>query len=337
MRLPLDLRDMVKSGARIEKEREKTIRIAIFVEADAPEALVESVQRHFRPFTAGAVLHVEVAQPGSRLVADSASDVVVAVMGSGKALKTSVADSRVRAIPTAVVALAEDSRLLADRIDHPYRDTLADLDPERVVEIELGDWLTDRIPDKRLAFAANFAFMRRAVAIERVKNTAFQNAVVGTIAVFPGADMPVMTANQAKMVLQIAAAYGEQIGAQRARELLAVIGGAFFFRMVARQGLAFLPGFGWAIKGGIGYTATIAMGYAAIKYFEEGADLSGVEERLKHIAESIKDRLSRKDSDELADAGASAEVLEATATLAPEPELPAGDVGLAEETTPGDV
>jgi hypothetical protein len=30
---------------------------------------------------------------------------------------------------------------------------------------------------------------------------------------------------------------------------------------------------GWAVKGGIGYTGTIAMGKAAIRYFEEGADL----------------------------------------------------------------
>ena len=118
--------------------------------------------------------------------------------------------------------------------------------------------------------------MRRAVAEEAVKATAFQNAVIGGVTVIPGADMPLMTANQAKMVLQIAAAYGQPLGAERIKELAAVVGGGFALRAIARQALAFVPGFGWAIKAGIGYTGTMAMGYAAIEYFEAGGDMRRV-------------------------------------------------------------
>jgi uncharacterized protein (DUF697 family) len=98
-----------------------------------------------------------------------------------------------------------------------------------------------------------------------------------------------MTANQAKMVLQIAAAYGEELGIERARELFGVVGGAFVFRAAARQLLAFLPGFGWAIKGGIGATGTLAMGYAAMSYFENGADAS-----LSERFEKLKKKLARR-------------------------------------------
>ena len=54
-----------------------------------------------------------------------------------------------------------------------------------------------------------------------------QNAGVGLVVFIPGADLPIMTLNQAKMLLQIAAAYGEPMGKERVKELAAVVGGAF--------------------------------------------------------------------------------------------------------------
>ena len=44
-----------------------------------------------------------------------------------------------------------------------------------------------------------------------------------------------MTANQAKMVLEIAAAYGQPLTADRIKELAAIVGGGFAWRAVARQ------------------------------------------------------------------------------------------------------
>jgi uncharacterized protein (DUF697 family) len=137
------------------------------------------------------------------------------------------------------------------------------------------------VSGKRLALAANFTFIRRAVAEESIKSTAFQNGVIGFVVVIPGADMPLMTANQAKMILQIAAAYGQPLGPERIKELAVVVGGGFTLRAVARQLLVVVPGFGWALKAAIGYSGTLAMGYAALEYFEEGGEFSGVMERVK--------------------------------------------------------
>lgn len=306
MRLPVDVMDLVRSGSAIQAERQKPVRIALFVEMDAPDALVDAAQRAFRAQTSGAYLHVEVAEPGVRLVVDPAADAVVGLVGSASPeFATSLAAARERAVPTAAVACAGVSADVADALGHPYRDTIANEDAIAAIELELGDWLVERLPAKRLALASNFAFMRRAVAVEHIKNTAFQNAVVGVVAIIPGADMPIMTANQAKMVMQIAAAYGEQLGAQRARELLAVVGGGFLLRTVARQAVALVPGFGWAVKGGIGYTGTIAMGYAAIRYFEGGADLGDLEQRLKAYGDRIAERLrgmSRREAEAIVEA-----------------------------------
>jgi len=289
--LPVDVRDLVKSGSQINEERERPVRVAVFVEIDAPDELIEVVRQELHPHTANASIHVEVAEPDVELLVDSTADVVIGVAGSGHAgLAPQLAAARLRAVPTVVIAQAEDPVLIATALEHPFRDTLAGLDSHELVVDELGEWIVERIPAKRLAFAANFAFMRRAVALESVRNTAWQNGLIGAVTIIPGADMPLMTANQAKMVMQIAAAYGEQLGMERARELLAVVGGGLAFRAVARQFVGLVPGFGWAIKGGIGASGTLAMGYAAIRYFENGADLAGLTRSFEKLRTRIAER-----------------------------------------------
>jgi len=177
---------------------------------------------------------------------------------------------------------------MSRRFNHAMLDSLTAEEPEQLVS-DLGVWFADRLANKRIALAANFSFVRKAVAVEAVKATSFQNGVIGGVVIIPGADLPLMTANQAKMVMQIAAAYGQPLGAERIRELAAVLGGAFAMRAVARQMLTFIPGFGWAIKAAIGYSGTLAMGFAAIEYFENGADLSGLAEKLRETRDRAID------------------------------------------------
>jgi uncharacterized protein (DUF697 family) len=280
MRLPVDIRDIMASGTKLTDERARPVRIAVFVDVDAPDALVNAIQETLRPQTGSARLHVEVVGPGETLIVDPATDAVVALCGLGTNLTESLVRAKEAGVPTAVLALGQQTDDVSRRFSHPLLDTITAEEPEALVP-RLGSWLTDRVSGKRIALAANFAFMRKAVAEESVKATSFQNGVIGGVMIIPGADMPIMTANQAKMVLQIAAAYGEPLGAERIRELAVVLGGAFALRAVARQALAFIPGFGWAIKAAIGYSGTLAMGYAAIEYFESGADLSGLANKLK--------------------------------------------------------
>lgn len=280
MKLPLDIRDLMTSGAKLRTERESPVRIAVFVDVDAPDELVNAVQTALRPQTSGARLHVEACAPGEALLIDESSDAVVAITGPGTTLARSLSAARERFVPTIVLALGEHADDVSMRLAHPLLDTHADDDAAAVVRV-LGTWLADRVSAKRLALATNFSFVRRSVAEESVKATAFQNGIIGAVAIIPGTDMPLMTANQAKMVLQIAAAYGEALGAERVKELAAVVGGGFAFRTIARQALAFIPGFGWAVKGAIGYSGTLAMGYAAIEYFETGGDVSGLSAKLR--------------------------------------------------------
>ncbi len=80
--------------------------------------------------------------------------------------------------------------------------------------------------------------------------------------------MPVLTLNQIRLVLRIALAYGQDVDRQRAGELLGVVGAGFGFRAVARELLDLIPVAGWAVKGGVAYAGTKAVGEAAVRYFE---------------------------------------------------------------------
>ena len=140
----------------------------------------------------------------------------------------------------------------------------------------MGLWIASVCRSKRLAFALAFPFMRRSLAMESVSETSIQNAGVGLIPLIPGADLPIMTINQAKMVLQIAASYGQPMGKERAKEIIAVVGGAFACRAIARELIELVPVLGGVVRTGVGYFGTEAMGRAVIEYFEGGENVGGV-------------------------------------------------------------
>ncbi len=284
-RLPVDVRDLLKAGKRLDQDRGLPVGIAVFIELDAPDALIDELRAQLRPRTSGATLQVEVVEQGKALDLKAGMDAAVLVAGTGTGLIDTITMLRKTNTPVAVLGMGEEEYgdRLADLLLQPLGDLVVRPTAAQSVE-ELGAWLAETLASKRLALAHNFPFMRRAVADEAVKTTAWQNGLVGAVAIFPGADMPIMTANQAKMLLQIAAAYGEKLGADRIKELAVIVGGGFTLRAVARQMLTAVPVMGWAVKGGIGYAGTMAMGKAAVAYFDEGADMMQVASKLKERA-----------------------------------------------------
>jgi len=297
MAMPVDIKELVRSGTRLREDREKPVHLVVSIEPDAPDALIDALRIHLRPVTSGARVTVEVVEDRASHPLQGA-DALIAVAGSGSAPLRQALDAAAYArIPRVVVSLGAGPTVdhLADALGQPLADILVGEDAVDVVGERLARWLADEISSKRIALAHNFAFMRRAVAEEAVRVTAWQNALVGTVAVIPGADMPLMTANQAKMLLQIAAAYGEPLGTERLKDLAAVVGAGFAFRTVARQVVGLVPVLGWAVKGSFAYGGTIAMGKAAIAYFEQGADLTSVVERLKGAARTGAARLPRRE------------------------------------------
>ncbi|MDR3307858.1 MAG: hypothetical protein LBS58_03030, partial [Coriobacteriales bacterium] len=155
----------------------------------------------------------------------------------------------------------------------------------------LGEWVVRTMPDERLALARAFGFIRAPLAIEITKATALQNGAIAAVFFIPGADLPVITLNQAKMLLEIAAAYDLPLGTARIKELAVLLAGAFGCRALARRLIGVIPVLGWAIRGAIGYTATIAVGTAAREYFSHAASPQEVIDDLKGRAPDILERI----------------------------------------------
>jgi len=138
--------------------------------------------------------------------------------------------------------------------------------------------------------AAGTPWLRPAVVARLVRRTAVENGFIGALIFVPGADMPIMTVNQIRMVLRVAVAYGYRVEPKRAPEILATVAAGLGWRALAHQGLKWVPAAGWAVKGAVGFTATVALGRAAAAYYSSGAagKLGAMEVRLP---ESLERRL----------------------------------------------
>jgi uncharacterized protein (DUF697 family) len=150
---------------------------------------------------------------------------------------------------------------------------------------QITELIAERGDERAYMWAARLPALRHAVVEQLIRKFSRQNGILGVAIFVPGADLPALTLNQIRMVFRIASAYGEQIDRDRVLEILAVIGAGLGFRAVAREALGFVPGVGWAIKGGVAYAGTRALGKAAAAYFEAGG-----QKRLKDAVESVRSR-----------------------------------------------
>jgi uncharacterized protein (DUF697 family) len=138
---------------------------------------------------------------------------------------------------------------------------------------DLGRLLGAKADDVAPALAAKLPSLRRGIADSLVAKVSRQNGLIGAAVFIPGVDFPVLTLNQLRLVMKLATAYGQQLDAQRLPEVLGVVGTGLGLRAIARGALGVVPVGGWAVKGGVAYTGTRALGEAAIRYFEARENL----------------------------------------------------------------
>jgi uncharacterized protein (DUF697 family) len=176
----------------------------------------------------------------------------------------------------------------ADPVDVPFvlATNVVQVEPGHILPMErILELLAQRADDRAYLWAARLPVLRPAVAEQIVEKFSRQNGILGVAIFIPGADFPALTLNQIRMIFRIATAYGEQIDRDRALEVLAVVGTGLGFRALARSALGLVPGVGWAVKGGVAYAGTQALGRAAVAYFEKGG-----QQGLKKAARSVRPR-----------------------------------------------
>jgi uncharacterized protein (DUF697 family) len=144
------------------------------------------------------------------------------------------------------------------------------------------------LDDEAVAAGKRYPALRPAVADLLISRAARQTGTIGIAAVVPGADMPAMTLIQVRLVAQLAALHGRPLDRRRGVEVAGVLASAFGWRAVARRAVGVIPIAGFALRGGVAYSATRTVGEAARAHFAkpEGAatdPLEGLQSSLKRV------------------------------------------------------
>jgi uncharacterized protein (DUF697 family) len=132
---------------------------------------------------------------------------------------------------------------------------------------EIARVVAARLGEASTGLAARLPSLREPVCELLIERFSRRNGIAGAVIFVGGADFPVLTLNQIRLVLRLAAAHGVEIDQSRVPEVLATVGAGLGFRTVARQLLVAVPVAGWAVKGTVAYVGTRAVGEAAARYF----------------------------------------------------------------------
>ncbi len=127
-------------------------------------------------------------------------------------------------------------------------------------------------PGLAVALARSLPAVRQQIVGRIVWQTAWFNTLIA-LQPIPGLDIPILLAAQTRMVLRIAAAYGQSMRVSHARELLTTMAGSLLSRYLGVQLAKLVPGPGWLVSAAISGSSTWAIGEAARRYFEAGAQL----------------------------------------------------------------
>ena len=146
-----------------------------------------------------------------------------------------------------------------------------------------------------VALAYNFESMRTAASRYFINVESCKNAGVAVVPLLKGADMPVMTLNQAKMLLLIAAIYENEIGLKLVPEMIGLTVCAFGLKTAANKTKHTFKDFRVLISAAFGFAGTQLLGYMCHAAFSHGASVQNLfkkimpdKEQLQKLTQKIK-------------------------------------------------
>lgn len=237
----------------------------IYVDSLASEDVILAVHAYFMPERTDAAVHVSKLSDGVSLVSNRISqrnngsaipDIAVIIPTPTTACEDALVMLASHAIPCAVVVeSAVEAPKIADTLFDTGLITVIAGTTEEALFDRLSTWIATTA-DKAVSFAAAYPSCRESVVKQITSACAKENAAIGAVALVPGSDMPLMTARQIRLALDITSAYNINMSIETIAELLGVVGAGFGYRTVARTVAGAVPGFGWALKAGMGYAGT---------------------------------------------------------------------------------
>ncbi len=146
---------------------------------------------------------------------------------------------------------------------------------ENIAE-ELIPAMIEASPEAALVIGHELPAYRRAAGQRIIRNATLVSLAAG-IEPIPLIDIPILLGTQIRLVLRLAALYGEPLDANNAlkyaRELLATMVGGLGLRYLAEQAAKLVPFGGDFIAGAIAGAATWSIGQVALEYYDSGKQI----------------------------------------------------------------
>ncbi|MGM9999172.1 MAG: hypothetical protein ACI38Q_07270 [Candidatus Bruticola sp.] len=159
----------------------------------------------------------------------------------------------------------------------------------------LGVWI--------YTLARDYSSMRENIVSLMIKSAAKDCATVaaasGTFASLPiigpfvglfavSGETLYITAKQLRLALLIGAVYGRPVNfTERISELMPVVGGAWGWRLLAREAVGFVPVLGAAAKAAVAWSGTYTVGRLSQHFYQTGAADDGYKEQIVQEADSL--------------------------------------------------
>jgi GTPase len=160
---------------------------------------------------------------------------------------------------------------------------------------ELIPAMIDVSPEAALVIGRELPAYRRNAAQRIIRNATLISLAAG-LEPFPLVDIPILLGNQIRLVLRLAALYGEPVDSanttRHLRELIAVMAGGLGLRYLAEQAAKAIPFGGDFVSGAIAGAGTWAMGQVVLEYYESGKKINP--QRLRMLYHDFYSRYRRQ-------------------------------------------
>jgi len=240
--------------------RNESLKLGLFLDPRLSDQTIDLIVRLFKPVSEKARVLVHVLSEDMTLGDHVSYDAAIFVVRTPDIAWHMVNGAVTQDLPTLVVVEEGLRRDAADIYQVSILDVASARKPDLLVA-QMAGWFAENLKEHRMALAADFIFMRPALATTTINDTARQNAIIALVFFLPGADLPVMTLNQVKMILQLAFIYGEELTISRIAEAVVVVLSAYASRGAVRtlteekSRLISLP-----IKCAVAYASTVVLG-----------------------------------------------------------------------------
>ena len=167
---------------------------------------------------------------------------------------------------------------------------------ENVAE-ELIPSIIEASPEAALVIGRELPAYRRSAAQRIIRNSTLVSLAAGMEPI-PLVDIPILLGTQVRLVLRIAALYGEKMDTEdamkHARELVVTLVGGLAMRYLAEEAAKMVPFGGDFVAGAIAAAGTWSIGQVALEYYEGGKQINP--NRLRQLYKDFYSRFRREES-----------------------------------------